>query len=146
MSFAAGIMLCPVSVLAVCGVSATGLSFGNYDVFSSVPLDTEGAITVLCDHVPPPTVTISISASTNSGGFDPRAMKFVAENELLVYNLYTDAARTQIWGDGTGNTFTKSSKVFKNSPWGNTVYGRIAPLQDVTAGTYSETLVVTVLW
>ncbi len=145
-SVAAGIMFCPASVSAVCSVSMTGLSFGNYDVFSSVPLDTEGSVSVLCNQSPPPTVTISIGASSNSGSFDPRAMKLIAENDLLVYNLYTDATRTQIWGDGSGNTAVLSAKVFKNKSWNNVVYGRIAPLQDIAAGAYSETIVVTILW
>lgn len=131
---------------AACTVSSTPVSFGSYDVFSSGPLDATGTITVDCNENPPPTVTISIRQSTNTGGFDPRAMKLTSGSELLSYNLYTDSNRTYIWGDGTGNTSTVSSKVFKNKPVPHTVYGRIPPIQNVSAGSYRETLTVTILW
>ncbi|MEW6601253.1 MAG: spore coat U domain-containing protein, partial [Nitrospirota bacterium] len=110
------------------------------------PLDAAGTITIDCNETPPPAVTISIGQSPNSGGFDPRAMRLAAGSELLSYNLYTDSGRTYIWGNGTGNTVTVSARVFKNKPEARTVYGRISPLQNVSAGSYRETLAVTILW
>ncbi len=75
-------------------------------------------------------------------------MKLSGGSELLNYNLYIDSGRTQIWGDGTGSTFTLAERVFsqKNNYWTPSVYGRIPPGQDVTIGTYSETLLVTIVW
>ncbi len=131
---------------AVCTVSTTPVSFGSYSVLSSSPLDAEGSITVSCNEAPPPTVAIAIGASPNSGGFSPRKMKLGSGSELIEYNLYIDTTRTQIWGDGTGSTFTKSQKARKNNTWENTVYGRVPPLQNISAGTYSETLTVTITW
>lgn len=136
----------PNYVFAACTVSATPVTFGSYNVFSASPLDTTGTVTVNCNESPPPTVTISIGPSPNSGGFNPRSMKLTAGSELLLYNLYTDNNRTYIWGDGSGNTRTVTKKVFKGSPSVNTIYGRIPPIQDVSAGPYSETLTVTIVW
>jgi spore coat protein U-like protein len=141
------ILLCNAStVYALCSVSTTPVSFGSYDVFTAGPLDATGTITVDCNEAPPPTVIVSIGQSTNSGGFDPRAMKLTTGNELILYNLYIDSNRSNIWGDGTGNTMTIQPRVFKNRPLTSTVYGRIPPLQDVKAGNYSETVTVTITW
>ena len=73
-------------------------------------------------------------------------MKLSGGNEFLNYNLYIDSGRTQIWGDGTVNTFTLSDMVHKKTPWVPPVYGRIPPGQNVVIGTYNETLTVTIVW
>ena len=134
------------AVQAVCTVSTTPVTFGSYDVFSSSPLDAEGSITVSCNESPQPTVIVSIETSPNSGSFDPRMMKLTAGSDMLEYNFYNDTSRTQIWGDGSGNTFIQSIRVHKKRPWTQPVYGRVPPLQDVSAGSYSETVTVTIEW
>ncbi len=136
----------PNAVFAACTVSATPVTFGSYNVFSVSPLDTTGTVTVNCNETPAPTVRISIGPSPNSGGFNPRAMKLTTGSELLLYNLYTDSNRTYIWGDGSGNTSIVRKRVFKNNPSVNTIYGRIPPIQNVVAGSYKETLTVTIIW
>jgi spore coat protein U-like protein len=73
-------------------------------------------------------------------------MKLSGGSELIDYNLYIDSGRTQIWGDGTGSTFTMTDKVFKRADWVPSVYGRIPPGQDISIGTYNETLTVTIVW
>jgi len=70
----------------------------------------------------------------------------------LSYNLYFDAAFTQIRGDGTGGsqvgggtlTLTPSSRT--QSVPASTIYGRIPAGQDVAAGNYSDTIIVTVTY
>jgi len=131
---------------AACSVSTTPVNFGSYNVLSQAALDAASGITVNCDESPPPTVEISIGPSPHSGVFDPRKMKLAGGSELISYNLFIDSARTQIWGNGSGSTFTLTKKVLKNQPWISTVYGRIPPKQDVSIGTYNETLTVTIVW
>jgi spore coat protein U-like protein len=131
---------------AVCTVSTDPVDFGNYNVLLTAATDTESSITVNCNEVPPAAVTISIGPSPNSGGFDPRQMKLSVGNEFINYNLYTDSGRTQIWGDGSGSTFTLTDMVFRRAPWIATVYGRIPPEQNVSPGNYNETLTVTIVW
>jgi len=63
----------------------------------------------------------------------------------LNYNLYLDAARTTIWGDGTGGT----QNFFVRNPTNNQdvsipLYGRIPAGQSTSAGNYSNTLTVTI--
>src|SRR4030042_1445170 len=71
-----------------CSMNATPISFGNYDTFSSAPLDAVGTITINCSrNVRRATVTLSANIS---------------------------------------------------------MYGRIPSGQDVSAGTYADTLTATV--
>ena len=114
------------------GISVTALAFGNYNVYSATPLDSAGTIFYNC---PPPAMpSVDISAG-NSNSFSPRRMLQNTGTDTLAYNVYVDAARTVVWMTGVA------------VPQGNgqTVpfYGRIFPLQDVSVGGYTDTLVVT---
>ncbi len=138
---------------AACTVSTTPVNFGSFDMFSPVPFDSTGSITIDCSIPPPPPnppvdVRITIGQSSNSGNFIPRSMKNLARPELLNYNLYTNSSRTSVWGDGTGGTSVITlNKVNRNAPPRvMAVYGRIPTGQDVSAGSYSDTLVVTITW
>ena len=131
---------------AACNVSTNPVIFGNYDVFSPVPLDTSGAIIIQCDETPAVKVDISIGPSPGSGSFDPRTMGQISGTDSLLYNLYRDTNRSEIWGNGSGNTFTDRKNVNRNKPQVVTVYGRIPPLQNVSAGSYTDTLTVTINW
>jgi spore coat protein U-like protein len=59
----------------------------------------------------------------------------------LQYNLFTNAGRTLVWGDGTGGTSVRTVGASRGQAL--PVFGRIPPLQDVASGSYSDTLVAT---
>jgi len=124
-----------------CTVSATSIIFVNYDVFSTFNNDSTGTITVSCT-APWPLLTIAIGQSSNSG-FLPRKMKKSGGSDMLNYNIFTDAAMSAVWGDGTSGT-----QVVVHQPNKKTVpeivYGRIPPGQDISAGFYSDVLMVTI--
>jgi spore coat protein U-like protein len=125
-----------------CRVSTTSINFGGYDVFSSTANTSTGSITVTCDNKTD--VKIAIEASSNSGSYFPRSMQHISLSDVLEYNLYTSANRTQIWGDDThGTTTVKLQKVQKKDTT-VIVYGKIEPLQNVSTGIYSDQVVVTV--
>ena len=66
-------------------------------------------------------------------------------SEALTYNLYLDASRTTIWGDGTGGTQAYSDpSAKKNQSVTVTIYGRIPAGQDVSAVSYSNTITATI--
>ncbi len=133
---------------AQCTVSTTAVSFGLYDIFLTAPTDSTGNITISCGLRPPPYVTVSISESPNSGGFTPRRMRLVGGEDLMDYNLYTDGTYSSIWGDGTSGTTTRIQKITpgKDKSYTLIIYGRIPPGQDVSTGSYSDTLTVTINW
>jgi spore coat protein U-like protein len=135
---------CNAFAASNCSVSATGINFGIYDVFSNIPMDSTGTITVTCT-APWPVVTIAVGPSANSGVFSPRKMKKTSGTDMLNYNLFTDSSMSVIWGDGTSGTQTVVHQPNKKTiP--ETVYGRIFPRQDITAGAYSETITATITW
>jgi spore coat protein U-like protein len=131
------------NVFALCTVTTTTVNFGNYNPILATATDSTGTIDVFCD-VKSMGVITSIGVSPNSGVFSPRQMAFGLE--LMNYNVYTNKQRTSIWGDGTVGTSTVSNNIPANKTKSMTVYGRIPPGQDVSVGTFSETLTVTVTW
>jgi len=130
-----------------CGVTTTPVRFTNYDVFSPSPANSTGTINVSCNNPAskPIPVTIAISSGA-AGSFNPRQMKAAAGAERLNYYLFTDPSRTVIWGDGTGGTSIVTNLVTKQATWIATVFGTVPPRQNLSAGSYSDTLTVTVLW
>ncbi|HQR30198.1 MAG TPA: spore coat U domain-containing protein [Anaeromyxobacteraceae bacterium] len=119
----------------VCAVSVSAPNFGDYDTTSRNPTDAVGQVRISCVSG----ASIAISAG-GAGTFFPRAM--TSGTATLAYNLYTDAARTRIWGEwGTG---TEVRFVAQGSNRSVPVFGRIPPLQDVPSGLYTDTLVATV--
>ena len=83
-----------------CTISTTSVAFGSYDVFSGANVDSTGTVTINCgSSVRNLTVSLSKGAS---GTYANRTM--VKSGENLAYNLYTNAACTIVWGDGTAGT------------------------------------------
>jgi spore coat protein U-like protein len=130
---------------AACRVTATGLNFGAYDVFSVGSLDTTGSVTVTCDRSTRTDITISIGASPTSGGFNPRQMPRTSGTDRLNYNLYTSSSMSTVWGNGSAGTSTVLlTRVRRRRPATATIYGRIPAGQNVSVGSYAETLTVTI--
>jgi len=120
-----------------CTISVTSVIFGNYNVFSGTALDSTGSITYQCNATAA-NITIALSKGQSST-FNPRRMNKGAE--LLNYNLYRNAARSNVWGDGTGGTAVYSrANPPNNSNVNLAIYGRIPAAQDVSAGNYSDTV------
>ena len=122
---------------AACTVSTTSVSFSTYDVFSTSNSDITATVTVRCN----PSQAYSLSLSTGAGTYASRTL--LNGSFTLSYNLYTDAARLTIWGDGSSGTSTVSGNA-KNAT--HTVYGRIPASQNVHAGSYSDTIIVTITY
>lgn len=129
----------PGVAVAVPGCSATvtaGLAFGTYDVFSAAPLNSTGRIRLNCPKGQNPQVTIDAG---NSGRFAWRELS--SGTDVLRYNVFQDPAMSVVWGDGTDGSLPYVS------PTGNAqlvIYGQIPARQDVSGGSYSDLLTVTV--
>ncbi len=137
------LLLTAAPALAACTISTTPVTFGAYDVFATAPLDSTGTVTFRCGQGDK-NITITLSKG-GAATFNPRQMRSGAQT--LAYNLYRDATRTSIWGDGTGGTTIYSNA---NPPAKDdvsvTIYGRIPTGQDVTAGSYADTITATILF
>ncbi len=87
-------------------------------------------------------ITVSLSKGLSST-YSPRLMSKGAE--VLAYNLFTDAARTTIWGDGTSGTAIYSrANPPNNSNVNVTIYAEVPAGQDVSAGSFGDTISATV--
>lgn len=128
-------VLLPVSLWAACTLSTSGIAFGSYDPFVNQHVDSAANINVSCDDVTP----YSIALSTGGGTYDARVM--ISGLHQLLYNLYTDATLTTVWGDGTGQSATVGDT---QSVANYTVYGRIPARQNAHVGVYNDTIVITV--
>lgn len=136
------------ALLEVCTVLTSPLVFAPYNPGAASPVDGTGTVTVTCTATVSISVSYSIALGTGTAGsFTPRRM--TAGTGTLDYNLYTSAARTTVWGDGSGGTGTVADgytlellSVTRNY----TVHGRIPALQNVAPGAYADTLFVTVTY
>jgi len=129
------------TISASCTVTATNLAFGTYSAGSPTALTGTSTVNVYCTSGTPYTVALNVG----SGGGTFAARDMANGTNLLAYNLYTSAAHTAIWGDGTTSTSTVAGTgagVLTSSP--NTVYGNIPISQDLPPGTYTSTITVTV--
>jgi spore coat protein U-like protein len=125
-----------------CTVTTTPAGFGDYDMSLSTPLDTVAEISATCAVA----YTVKLDPGQNSmGDYHSRQMRSAAGDSTLYYNLYRDAARTEVWGDGIGNTFTRSS-AGKGRAEALMIYGRIPPRQNVKTGLYTDSITVVLEW
>jgi spore coat protein U-like protein len=132
------------TVQATCSTTATALPFGAYTPGAGA-LANSSTISVKCTKNTP--YTVALNAGTTTGGaFTQRLMASGANT--LQYNLYTSAALTTVFGDGTGATAT-SAGTGAGVATANTltVFGQLpdsATNQAAVPGSYSDTITVTV--
>jgi spore coat protein U-like protein len=136
---ALAMLLTPSRALAAgsCSISVTSVVFGNYNVFDSSDQDSTGTVVFRCNGGAKD-IVVTLGQG-QSGTFSPRTMR--NGSEALAYNLYLNAARTTVWGDGTNGTQTYfSANPPNNTDVTVTIYGRIPAGADVSAGSYSDTV------
>jgi len=131
------------TVTANCTVSTAAVAFGNVNTISGSNVDGSGGITVTCTNG----TTWTAAAGVGSGtGATFASRKMASGGNLLNYSLYTDSGRTSIWGDGSAGNVTIGG-AGNGAAQNVTVYGRVAAGQtSVPAGSYSDTVSVTVTY
>jgi spore coat protein U-like protein len=132
------------TVQSTCSATATALAFGAYTPGAGA-LTKTSTISVKCTKNSP--YTVALNAGTTTGGALAQRLMASGANTLQ-YNLYTTAAFTTVFGDGTGSTST-SAGTGAGVATANTitVYGQLpdsATNQAAVPGSYSDTVTVTV--
>lgn len=135
------LIVAPAEAALNCRVSTPTLAFGTYTPGTPQPLDTSANVQVRCQGGRG-LVFVALGAGS-SGNMENRYM--LSGGNTLSYNAYLNAARTIIWGDGSGSTrvilrtmLRPNRRVF-DIP----VYGRVFAGQDPAPGGYSDSVVVT---
>lgn len=127
-----------------CTLSTTAVEFGStVNVLSSTATTANGGISVTCNSG----TTWKVSADKGGGGTTATITdrKMVNGTNLLTYKLFTDSARTIIWGDNTAGNGVTIDGTGNGSAQASTIYGQIPTGQTtVPAGSYSDTVNVTV--
>lgn len=137
-----GVMSVNATVSSTCAVGVSTLSFpsGSSAAITAGNVDATGTVTVNCTSGSPYTIALGPGAGT---GATLASRKMTSGAQLLSYSIYTTAARTTVWGDGTASSGTVTGN-------GNgasqliSAYGRIFSGQIATAATYSDTVNVTI--
>lgn len=130
-----------VNVVSACSISAATLDFGSYTPTALVGASGSSALTVNCTNGAIATIDLDQGAqpATGSTALVPlRQMAHIAGR--LAYLLYQDTTHLVPWGAGL------ASKSFTGTGVASTVtvYGFIAPLQTVTAATYTDSVTATI--
>lgn len=140
-------------VAVSCNASSSALAFGSYDPSRPTASDAQASISVTCTYLlslGTATVAYQITLSPGGGSYAQRRMSAGGDN--LRYNLYADAAATQIWGDGSAGTVTVSDSyqlgfgLLGSKTVSYPVYGRVPAGQTVPAGAYADSVTVTVTY
>ena len=137
------------TVVASCTVSAATLNFGNYDPVvtnAATDLDISHALSIKCTKG---TAATSIDLDNGANYSSGRRMQIGSTGKYLSYALYKNSARTSVWSTGATNGVVPDTSTSKNSDLtvggaALTVYGRVAQNQDVSSGSYADTVVITI--
>ena len=126
-----------------CDVDSAALAFGLYDPSSSSPTDGVGTVNLHCASplaATPNGVSVALSISPTND------RKMLGNGHVLHYGIYSNFARSTNWGDGSSapmlSTGTMQANESKSLHF--TLYGRIPPLQNIAAGNYSDSLLITI--
>ena len=140
-----GVMLMAMAVTpafaANCRVSVDSVDFGTYEPMSRSNLNGAGKIRADCRGG---TATVVIRLAPGRSGVSTNR-HMTSGSDPLYYNLFTNASRTVVWGDGSAATSLVSTFKGKGRRrFEFTVYGRVFASQDAVPGFYTDDIVVTV--
>ncbi|WP_184709175.1 spore coat U domain-containing protein [Rhizobium lusitanum] len=139
---ATGNMTVTITIQAQCLVQTAGtLNFGTNGVITS-NIDQTSTIGIQCTSGA--TYNVGLSAGAGAGATTAVRVMTGPGAATINYGLYRDSARSQSWGvtigtdteTGTGN----------GSVQNYTVYGRVPPQTTPAAGTYTDTVAITVTY
>lgn len=127
--------------------STSNIAFGAYDpadTNATANLDAQGSVNVRCTRGTVANVALGQGNNAAAGSTCIGPLRQMAAGvERLRYDVYQNAPRTTTWGCDTTNdqTFTSTSSIL---PTTLTTYGRIPAGQNVAAGSFNDTVTVTV--
>jgi len=120
-----------------CNINTTlPVVFGAYNPLQFSDLLAQSSVSVTCYGLG--SARINLMAGLGGGGIAGRAMQ--NGSARLPYQLYLNAARTQVWGDGTDGTSQVNVGVFLGTRQNYQIYARIPQRQDVPVGLYTDTV------
>ena len=141
-------MAVTTSVSMSCTITAGAMTFASYDPTAAADNDATATITSTCTTGGAAVITMGQGNRAQVGSSDVaplRAMYNGSEGapEDLLYQVYSDSAGGTVWGNtsDTGKSITAdgTAQAF-------TAYGRIPKNQTVGAGSFSDSVTVTLTY
>lgn len=147
---------------AQCNLNVTDLSFGTVMQMDPLPSDVQGTVSVQCQAEVadlmgiPATATVDYVLRLNGGGSgDPAQRRMQGPGAMLAYNIFTDAGRQVVWGDGNNGTVPQTGEfvfselqVLQGTPQSADFisYARIPANINVAPGAYADAVTVTLVF
>jgi spore coat protein U-like protein len=130
-----------ITIQESCIVASTNsLDFGSQNILAA-NVDQTTTLSVQC--TPSTAYDIGLNAGTGVGA-TIAVRKMTGAGGTVDYSLYQDAPRAILWGDSVGtNTVSGTGNGAAQS---YTVYGRVPPQTTPAAGSYLDTITVTVTY
>jgi spore coat protein U-like protein len=128
-------------VEAVCEIIASNLEFGVYSAQGGTPLQGTTLLRATC--TPNTGYQIGLSEGTSPGA-TTNQRRMVAGASALNYQLYSDSARSSIWGNTPGTDTVTG--VGTGLPQDHTVFGAVPAAQVVPADEYGDTITVRIYY
>lgn len=138
-----GVFNVRLTVAASCAVGAVAdIDHGSVTALTST-VDALATLQMTCTSGAP--YNIGLSSGQHGTGVSDRKMKVGTGTETVNYQLYRDAARTQVWGETLG-TDTMAG-VGTGTAQSQTIYSRVLAQPGLLrVGVYTDTVTVTVTY
>ncbi len=131
-----------ITITASCQINSAGaLNFGSNGVISA-NIDAQSTIAVQCTTGTP--FNLGLGAGAGAGATVANRLMTGPASATVGYSLYTTAARSTVWGN-TINTDTQAG-TGTGAAQNFIVYGRVLPQTTPAAGTYNDTVAVTLTY
>lgn len=133
-------------VVPSCTITTTSLSFGSFGVISGTPqVDGSASVIVACSSGSTYSIALDKGVNSTAGASPFRRMTFGSPaTSSISYEIYSDAGRTTIWGDGTFAPVVNGTGTGANQNY--TTFGRIPAGQTVGVGNHTDAVTATVLF
>lgn len=140
----------PAHCATLCLVLTSPMSFGLYDTISPVHNDSTATVTVSCTPgLGSPLTTPYTLTVAGTGGAGDSVRSIAAGSHRLYYQVYKDAGRSLVWGNGSSSgpgmagSVTSAATLVPGLQT-HTAYTRLPARQAVPAAIYLGTLLVTI--
>lgn len=121
-----------------CILTVSPLDFGSRGVLTT---DTTASTPLTVKCTPDTTYTIALGNGLNGTGPTARRMRLGVTSNYVTYGLYKNGTATDPWGDSGANRVSGTGSGGDQTV---TVHGKVPTQTTPAAGTYSDTVVVTV--
>ena len=126
-----------------CNVGSASVTFGSYVAASN--LDAIGTVNLSCDKKVNVVMKLNAGNGVDASFAGGRRLTRSVGGQTLIYNLYANSGRTQVFGDGTSPSVTVSINVHK--AYAQSIWARIPAGQSTAfAGNYTDTVLATITY